>query len=351
MDGWDGHVETVDGDVIRASMCMCVHNGVNAAYEEVSRLFATDPQFAGSCHYMVHNVGLASYQYYKKDGSNVFSPKAIVCAGGFYHGFMEGFLGATGNPEKAGQVCEEVGRKVGTLSPDARLQCYHGIGHGAIETSVATLGKSSMEGMIADAIGMCEKASEGADERYRCVSGAYNGVANFYISEAYGLSLSTSDARQVCAAQPEVYKEACYGEMNSIAKVIAKGDFTKAAEYMLDISDVQYRGRAVQYLAGIYAVEHVGDSSVEVLAKACHSLARVYQADCHIGSVRGLYEHGTPGKEYLQVYKYCAYSGFSPGETDACYKEALSNLSNSYGTEHMQNACGEAPKHFQHYCK
>lgn len=325
--------------------------GVDAAYDEVTRLYAEQPEFAASCHYVTHNIGLASFQLYRNNLTKLFSPQATVCAAGFYHGFMEGYLGSSGGPEEASAMCDRIGKKFEKESPEARLQCYHGIGHGAIETAVSTLGTADIKEMLSEAVHMCERASSGEQERYRCVSGAYNGIANFFIGEQYGLSLSRSDPRELCRAQPDVYKEACYGELNAIAKDLAQDDFTKALAYILSIPDREYISKSIEYVAGIYGVNYAVSGNLEAFARACEVVGPSYITACHRGVIRGLFEHGKPGKEYERVYAYCEVNYFTAEERDLCYGEALRQLPSWYGGGRDVAACAAAPEDVQHYCK
>ncbi len=358
-------VQAVDGTVPdncmeRGGQLRCWQNalflslaqkGVDAAFDSLTALYGATPSFAASCHYLTHNLGLASYQFYKKDPSSVLSEKAVACAAGFYHGFMEGFLGATGDVEKAGAVCDRIGDKLGDKSPDARLQCYHGIGHGAVETAVVSAGAVNRpEDIVNESIRMCEAASFGRDERYRCVSGAYNGVANFFISDQYGFSFDSSDPRVLCASQKDEYKEACYGELNSIAKIFAKGDFQKAAAYMLSIPDKDYRHEAIQYIGVIYALDHVADTSFEGVVRGCHALPSEYRGDCLSGFRRGLFEHGAPGAEYQQGFALCAEHSLTDAEQENCYKEGLSTLHGWYNKEKSAHICTTVPERYQKYC-
>lgn len=325
--------------------------GVDAAYNEVARLYESDPSFVESCHYIAHNIGLASFQLYRHDMKKLLSPQATVCAAGFYHGYMEGYLGNSGSPKEAGKMCDAIGRKFETISPEARLQCYHGIGHGAIETAIGTLGTADIKEMLASAVRMCEAASSGVSERYRCVSGAYNGIDNFFIGEQYGLSLQKSDVRELCRSQPEEYKEACYGEKNAVARIIAKDDMKKAIKYILAIPDKAYVPKSVEYVAGIYGIQYANDRSLYEFAQACEAAGPEYVVNCHRGAIRGLYEHGVPNKEYERVYAYCDSGYFGSVDREACYKEALGQLSPFYGTRLFDTACTAAPKDMQQYCK
>ncbi len=325
--------------------------GVDAAYDEVAKLYNAEPDFPATCHYIAHNIGLASFQLYRNDMKRLLSPQATVCAAGFYHGFMEGYLGGSGSPQEAGKMCDAIGKKLGKVSPEARLQCFHGIGHGAIETSIATLGTADIHEMLANAVHMCEAASAGEQERYRCVSGAYNGIDNFFIGEQYGLSLAKSDVRELCRVQPDVYKEACYGELNAIARDIAKEDMPKAIRYILEIKDTAYIAKSVEYVAGIYGIQYATTKSLYEFAQACEAAGPDYLVSCHRGAIRGLYEHGVPNKEYERVYAYCDSGYFGSVDRTKCYQEALGQLTSQYGTRLFAQACEAAPADMRQYCK
>ncbi len=326
--------------------------GVDAAYDTITELFRTEPGFGQACHFLSHNVGLASYQFYRENPSFILSPKAIACAAGFYHGFMEGYLGATGDPAGAAQVCDAIGTAVSKDAPDARLQCFHGIGHGAIETAVASSGVfTTPDEAVATAVKTCEAASGGEQERYRCVSGVYNAIANFYIAGEYNLSITTSDPLQVCAHQPEVYKEACYGNMNSIGMWKEKNDAAKALAYMLTIPDVAYRAMAVQYTAGLAAVPYVGtDKSVEPILSACRAISAQYRLDCVRGFVHGLEEHGQPGAQHVQALAFCGNAALRTDERETCYHYVLSTLPGWYSQQESVEICEAIAPELKKYC-
>lgn len=328
-----------------------VEQGLDSAYDLLTELYAEEPSFAGSCHSLTHNIGLASYQLYLEDPAMVRSPKAVACASGFYHGFMEGFIGASGDVVSAAGICDEVGTAVASSSPDARYQCYHGIGHGAMETAVASTGTlGSIDEVVDMAVRMCEDASEGTEERYRCVSGAYNAMANFYIVGAYGLSTNDGEAFALCARQPEVHKEACYGNMNSVAMWLASDEFLPATRYVLSMTDKEHIPKAIEYLAGMRALQHVrADAFPEVLAD-CRALPASYHVPCVAGIAHGLLEHGAPGTEYEAALEFCAFSALSSLERDMCYQKTLGELSGWYSDEKAIEICATVPPAFKSYC-
>lgn len=326
--------------------------GVDAAYDRVAELYAADPSFSGSCHSLAHNLGLSSYQLYLADPASVASPKAVACASGFYHGFMEGFIGASGDMQAAARICDEVGGAVAASSPDARYQCYHGIGHGAMETAVADSGEfRSVDEAVDAAVLMCETASEGAEERYRCVSGAYNAIANFYINGAYGLSSDDGEAFELCARQPAEHKEACYGNMNSVAMHLAGDDFSKAVRHILSIPDREHIAKSVEYLSGMNALHALNHGDAATLVASCRALPGAYLAPCIAGLAHGFLEHGEPGREYEAALSFCADAPLTAPEKDACYRKAAGSLEGWYSAEKAREICAAAPGEARAYCE
>lgn len=326
--------------------------GLDAAYDTIGQLYAADPTFPSSCHFLTHNVGLASYQLYRENPELILSPKAVGCAAGFYHGFMEGYLGATGDVHSAAALCDRIGEKISDQAPDARLQCFHGIGHGSIETAIATTGLfESADALVATAVENCEAASPGTDERYRCVSGIYNAIANFYIGGQYGLSIKTTDPLALCSRQKVVYKEACYGNMNSLALVVGENDFTAAAKYLLTMPDPEYRARAIQYLGSLTAMNYVGtDKPLAAMVTACNRLSGGFSLDCVKGFDHGLLEHGRPDAPYIQALEFCKEPGLTATERDGCYSVALGELRGWFSDAQSRTICASVAPALQKYC-
>lgn len=325
--------------------------GLDAALVKVAELFASDPEFSRFCHGATHSIGLASYQLYLEDKNSVYSPKAVACASGFYHGFMEGMIGASGDIETAAQICDTVGKRLVTESPDARFQCFHGIGHGSLETAIASTGVfSSIDDLIEDATTLCEAASKGEHERYRCMSGAYNALANFYIVGAYGLSATKDDPLLLCARQPEIYKESCYGNMNAVVLHQADYDFARASKDILSIKDESHIASAMEYLSGLATVRHLEGRRLVDMIQSCAPLPTVYEASCLTGFAKGLLEHGAPGTEYELALTFCAEPSFPAWARNTCYQKTLGELSWWYSKEKAQDICRSVAPELQPYC-
>lgn len=326
-------------------------HGVDAAYDTVSKLYTEEPGFVTSCHSITHNIGLASYQFFLRDTNFIYSPKATACAAGFYHGFMEGYLGALGDAKKAGALCDEIGKRIGKESPDARLQCYHGIGHGAVETAIASSGSlGNAQDFIRSALAICTEASTGVDERYRCASGLYNGIANFYISGLYGFSVEKYDPLRLCAEQPETYKDSCYGNMNSVVLWHAHNDIDAAIKTLNRIPEPQYLTTALSYLVNLSVVNHLADDSVAPLITTCHRLTGDMRSTCLAAVARGLLEHGAPGIEYRKALLFCREPSLTNSEREACRRVVITGAPGWYGPETIAKLCNEATSEERAYC-
>lgn len=314
--------------------------GLKAAFARVRELYATDPAFVQSCHYLAHNIGLASYQLYLENPNSIYSTDATACASGFYHGFMEGFLGTGSTAREAAKICDDVGEKVGDKTPDARLQCYHGIGHGAMETAVASTGQfQGIDPVVEEALRICEAASEGEAERYRCASGMYNAIANFLINGAYKLSVTTTDPIALCARQPETYKEACYGNMNSALYWAVDNSLARALPSILGIEE-GHRVAALHYIVGLAMIDRLaGAYSTEALVRDCRSLSAGLHDVCIFGAVSGLIEHGTPGVEYEDAFALCRDALWNEAERTICFDSAYYALPGTYGEEKAEAIC------------
>ncbi len=325
--------------------------GLDAAFDLVSEFYATEPGFPVFCHGLAHNIGLASYRLYVKDPASVLSPKTSYCAMGFYHGFMEGLLSVTRDIHEAKDFCTYVGKELGTESPDAELQCYHGIGHGAMDMTVSGGNISKASDLLSPALRFCEEASDTDLQLYRCASGAFNGIANFYTSHEYGLSVDEKDPLALCHTQADVYKDSCYGNMNTVLTWLAQkqGDFVGAGKFIEKIPDKKYAASTMRYysnLSNLHIFKYAGEQGLN----ACRQFSQELVYPCIEGLVTGHLEHGTPGEEYRGAVAFCRLGTMEKGEREACLKYALGNLDGFYSSEKAKEICSTLPSDEKIFC-
>ena len=323
--------------------------GIDATFDRIAELYNEDAEFAFYCHYLTHNIGIAAYSHYLDKKDSVLTPQAAFCANGFYHGFMEAFLSASLNPQKASEFCEYVDKKLTPQAPDAALQCYHGIGHGAMDMAIILGGTGGDErDMIAPALKLCRDASDTEDKLYRCASGIFNGIANFYITGEYGFAINEEDPFWLCREQPEEYKRSCYGNMNSAIFWFSGNDFLKAARYAETIEDDKLAALTTEYLGAIGALYEKSDKYKMILS--CRALQKRLRTPCLKGFVEGFLEHGTPGVEYVEALEFCRLEQMTQEERRNCFWYAL-DLSGWYPKEKIEQICATIEEEYVTFCR
>lgn len=324
--------------------------GVAEAFDLVAKFYVEEPEFPQSCHYLSHNIGIAAYRHYLRDKNSVLTPKAAYCANGFYHGFMEALLTASKDIAEAKSFCNYVGVKLSKEAPDAKLQCHHGIGHGAIETALTDWsGGKSEEEMVRPALEICEKTSSSAEELYRCTSGIWNAIANFYVKGEFGLKADESYPMHLCDKQKDEYKESCYGNMNTVLVWLGKGDFGRSASYIEKIPEDKHQLSAIRYLANMYTLSYAR-GNYERAINACRVLKGELFQPCLEGFAHGFLENGFPEKEYLEALDLCKSAALKEDEREICLNYAL-NLSGWYGAEKVKAICSSLEERYKKYCK
>ena len=323
--------------------------GLNSAFDRLALIYDRDDTFKNSCHYLTHNIGIAAYTHYLKDKDSVLTPRASVCGNGFYHGFMEAFLSANLDIDKAREFCAYVKEKLTSQAPDAELQCYHGIGHGAMDMVIISgLKGESEKDLIEPALDICKGASDTEAQLYRCASGVFNGIANFYIEGEFDFSINKEDPLWLCHDQPEEFKLSCYGNMNSALYWYSDNDFSKAVRYVESISDESQAISAVRYLAALASIYEGKDFSTVVTD--CRSLPGNLHVSCIEGFAHGFLEHGTPGRAYEDALSFCRSDKLTQKEKDVCFRYTL-NLGGWYPEEKIREICFGVEKEYKKFCE
>ena len=323
--------------------------GIDALFDYLSVMFNRDSDFKLYCHHITHNVGIAVYPYFLKDKDSVLTPKASACGNGFYHGFMEALLSANLDPEEASEFCKYIDKKLTPDAPDAALQCYHGIGHGAMDMAIIYGNSVEDEKALMDpALEICRDASETEDQLYRCASGVFNGIANFYVTGEYGLTINEEDPLWLCRDQPEEYKRSCYGNMNSAIYWHSGNDFSKSMRYVENIDDDAEEISAIKYLAALASI-YEGQNTADII-DSCRLLQDHLRLPCIRGFAHGFLEHGPPGTEYEEALIFCRSDLLTQKEKDACFQYAL-NLGGWYSKEKVKEICKAVEEEYRKYCQ
>ncbi len=328
--------------------------GLQETLLEVSDLYRTEPLFSDQCHGLTHDIGLRSYDLYLKNPTSILSPRAAFCANGFYHGFMEAFLTASRDLQKSKDFCSFIGKNLGTEAPDAELQCYHGIGHGALElglsADISPTGKFSEQSLLDPALTICKKISTSPEQLYRCASGAFNGVANFYLQEEFGLIPRADDPLWICRSYPDHFKESCYGNMNALISGIVKHDFSRAVQYIENIEEDGYAISSMRYLSNSPVTTKVR-TDPEKAIEVCRNVQKRLYGACIEGLSHSFLEHGQPEEEGREALSFCGQKKLNFSEKELCFRYVLANLKGWFSPEKVRQICMEAKPEYQHYCK
>lgn len=324
--------------------------GIDATFDLLTRLYKEQEKFDLSCHGLAHDIGLAAYKVFLNDNDSVFNPKVSFCAYGFYHGFMEALLRTTGDLVKAREFCYLVRDRLDDKAPDAGLQCFHGIGHGLLDVAVSDKKRWGDErALVAPALEACEKVSDKFEQLYRCTSGVFNGIANFYTSGEFKLSVKKDDPLWLCHEQPERYKESCYGNMNSAIFWFRKNDFSHAASFIEKIAEDKYAIPAMRYLTGLAALYTAKQNPAGAI-NGCRELRTTLRVPCIEGFAHGFLEHGTPTTEYVEALDFCGFRDMREDERELCFRYVLSGLHGWYSRAKVQEVCGAVEERYRKYC-
>ncbi len=335
------------------------NKGLDAAFEILAHFYATEPDFASSCHSHVHILGEAAYEIFSKHENLEISSKTSYCGFGFYHGFMETLLQKTGNAEEAIKFCSYVGDKLKNQTSDAEGACYHGIGHGAVDGGDPRFW-GNPKAMIKSSLEMCEKIA-GSDRSlhgklYRCITGVYNSIETLSTNPKYRIDQISKNPFYLCPTQPLEYKEGCYVNMLPALMRFTNQDFIKSTGIIEQIKEDKnsYVIRSQVILSLFHEFIRINlnkpDYNVKVGVALCRELGPFSRLPCIEGLSGGHMKYGEPTKEYVKGIAFCNSLFLVSDEKDVCFKFILSRLRIWYGGPQVPKVCESAPLAYRKYC-
>lgn len=327
-------------------------DGTSGAFGALAALYVSDPDVSQSCHALTHRIGQAAYERFAAGKNFEVTPQVAFCNFGFYHGFMEALLRATNDPAEARTFCDFIDAKLGALTADAAPQCYHGIGHGTIGSHEPQRWGNE-EALIRPSLELCERIAATADQLYRCASGVYNGLSDFYLKSEYGLSMDRidpADPLRICRQQPAAYREACYGNFKGVLARLTKRNFPKIAAIIERIPNEADAASTIWYFAAfnieqkLNAADHSPDIAI------CRRLRPALHRPCIQGLGTGFLWYGTPGTEYREAIAFCRTPLLSLEEREACFRKVLKLLPDAYPASKVQEICSTIELPYRALC-
>lgn len=327
-----------------------VNQGIDGAYKKINALYLADPRFADVCHTLTHEIGAYAYDQFQQGKPIVVSRDFSICSYGFYHGYMERLAGQKDIGVKARAFCDEVDRQMKLITPDAALQCFHGIGHGYVNNhNPRTWGNEQL--MIGPALALCERVAVTDSERSRCATGVFNGIATFYAEGLYNLKVNANDPLWICRMQAATYQDACYISLNITLLQLTDGNLVKAATYLEPITDEQMANHAMINLAAPVGSKNISSTNHQETITACRAIQERLHMACIAGYAYGMLEQGLPGEEYRKPLAFCRLSALTKSERDACFLYIIRYLPQWYPKQKVGEICtGDVPEEYRSYC-
>ena len=322
--------------------------GIDAAMEALAEASRSDRNFSGACHSIAHEIGQQAYQMFAARKDIDITPRITHCTYGFYHGFMEAAAQLEGDYKTISYFCDVIDKKLRATGLDTSAECYHGIGHGAVEDHNIK-DKGNAEALAQNAIALCKKAVQTSEQMVNCASGVFNGIANAYVSGEYGFSPDKNNPAKICRTQSFDVKKTCYAFMARVYLALSGGNFHDAINFAQKTTESEFMDSIISNAAVIYAGRYLNDDLTPVVS-SCRSLTYASRAPCIKGMVIGLVQSSAPEKEFDSGNRLCEFSLLSHEENGVCVREMFAALKMIYPREKFMDMCNRRNTSEQALC-
>lgn len=292
--------------------------GLEGAFDLLSYSWDQTKQLGEStCHDLTHGLGLEAYKFFARGKEFPVSGKTAYCNYGFFHGVIEAMVADKKPLALAQKFCRYIDEKIRGQAPEAFLQCFHGIGHGTVNVHDKRLWGNEWA-MITPALKICDEISTNREERWRCGSGVFAGIASFYRANLYELSLNTSDPFFLCREQTrDEYAETCYRELIFATGAITGGDPAKVIALIESIPEDAYAHDTMR----AWSVPYQESSPHRPIGLAlCRTVPPRLRVGCIQSITRQLVQAGRPGDELAEAISFCQSPALAPSESEGCFE-------------------------------
>jgi hypothetical protein len=330
--------------------------GIPAAFDALAVAYDSDPEFAGTCHAVTHDLGKAAYEEFHKTGNTELTSKASYCGYGFYHGFLDTLLVDTNDLTEARTFCTYVGKNVPHPPPPefAEGSCYHGIGHGITDGTDPRLWGSELA-IVKPGLALCKKIADGNTTwQLRCVSGVFNALGNMYGDPQYKLHPSPNPYA-LCrdGGFSPLETETCYDQMNTQAAILGHNNLKEIIAFTNTIQNQHYRSvalhEAVSYFVQI--LKHAQKNLSVQDMSLCALPTRELKDSCVSGLIGGVYEFGSPGQQYKEALAVCGTDSLASDFRSMCFSTTLTLASYYYSPAVVQRVCTNVPAEYRSLCE
>jgi plastocyanin len=318
--------------------------GLDATFDEIAKIYHSDPEYSVVCHVFTHDLGLLAYGKYGDDVP--LTKKMGYCNDGFWHGYMEGFFAKHSNQEDAYAFCGEVKGYFKDTYQIAYKQCLHGIGHGGSEFLLRT--RADLWGNIpklADLfIPLCEPAGS---NQFNCTYGAYGALQDWMQLQK----------RHNALLEPKAFLAFCDGAAKVWAQEGCAFEFTKRQRFDPDnLTDifpliVTY-GSVIRGGTFIPSMVEGGAMSMgsrkqfeddKTIVGQCDWLPMHLREPCLLGIIEGLFFSSPPGDIPVRTAKFCLSDALSGAQRTFCASTLLGLVAHSYQADKVDDVCDLFP--------
>ncbi len=329
--------------------------GLGAAFDLFGDLYRTEPSIPKACHGWGHILGEAAFDLYAEQKDFVLRDETSYCGYGFFHGFIEKLLQATGDITETRKFCDYISTKLGPRSGGAYINCIHGIGHGATAgaSENPTLWKTFQD-ILNIGVQTCKQITDLPGELQACWEGVYNEFQQEINFRQYGFSIDfiKDDFFWVCREQEVKYQKACYFEFVGLLAEFSSRDFAKATSMIIDeISDLETAAYVMRKFSADFMQDDIVKPNYDDNVLACRRLPPSFYKPCFEGILIGFIAHGEPEKEYVKGLQFCRSQVLTKEDKDACYRTMVGQFrSYMYPEEKMLEVCREVEEEYKEYC-
>jgi hypothetical protein len=348
----DQQIECVFG-VIEKNL---LERGVAGGFEIFSQAYERYPAFvATGCHRHAHRVGdLVYYRLYvgAEDFDSIDFPQSTTACGyGMYHGLLEHLIQDHPLPSFVTETCHYLTKRLETTMNDIQLTCYHGAGHGFTLAEAERTPKSdwgSISAFTKYPLEQCDALTEAtATDIEQCKEGVFNVVVDWMDLKQYGFAYNDEAPFAACSVAPASSTEACYYEMAQKLDRLAAHDPVRLADIVAGISDTHLR--ELSFSVGIAGVVQnvILQGGQRQAIERCRTLSDAYYLACMQSIVHGMFEHGSPQREYVEALNLCAEV---PSDTAECYRAVAGWLPRFYTPDERLAVCAQFPAEYKDAC-
>lgn len=323
--------------------------GIDAALDLIAKFYDTYPEFAAPCHDYTHLVGRTAYDQFSKTKVVPINERTAFCSFGFYHGFMETLLAKKSEIKEARTFCEYVEKKLKNKVNNARLACYHGIGHGSTDTH-NPLYQGDERAVVAPALKNCEAFAQTEEQLKLCATGVFDSIAIAYYNRANGMEIKLDDPLWLCHEQPEKYKESCYRDMMTAISWLGNHKLEQSAPYVSKHVEPAYAPIAMHTLADNSVRFVIGKGDPIEYIDVCRKQREDLIVPCLRGLASGMMQFGKPGEEYKRALTFCQSNAFSDSERTVCSKEVFISAEQRYPKQKLSTLCELDAQKYKEYC-